>query len=400
MKVKRRDFLKGSAAWAVGCAAGCRTATRRSTYSVPLLGDVHYDRPPIDTFHSEFRRRHGADGMFDSYRGEFESFSSMWGQGGMSAALIAASGKVRRSDAAFALQLGDLIEGDCESPETHARMLSDALALMKRTYGDIPFLTVAGNHDVRRGAHRQGEFENYRRDICAWHLRELGRAIDNLTFSFLNGPDLWIVADYNRPNIELVEKLLSEHRDARYTVFCTHGAVLTSGNRDLRCWFFLGRPQYSVATGRKLSKEELNAEIPVWDAARRRVRRLLAERNAIVLSGHSHRLELRDWYGDGGRITEFVMNSVTRTVKGVDIPGTPVVVGDKPSDFGRCRVRANLPCDASVDSLYAEYEPGMKRYYTADAAGHAALVFSDAGVRADYYGLDAVAPSASFTIRG
>ncbi len=400
MEFNRRKFIKGGAAWAVACAAGCRTARSSSSYSVPVLGDVHYDSPPIGTFHSEFRRRHGNDGMFNAYRGEFESFSSMWGSGGRSAELIAASGKVRRPDAAFALQLGDLVEGDCESSEAHARMLSDALALMKRTYGDIPFLTVAGNHDVRQGTHRQGEFDNYRRDICAWHSRELGRVVDNLTFSFMNGPDLWIVADYNRPDFELVERLLCERRDARYTVFCTHGAVLTNGNRDPRCWFFLGRPRYSVATGRKLSKEELKVEIPVWDAARRRVRRLLAERNAIVLSGHSHRMELRDWYGDGGRITEFVMNSVTRTVKGVDIPGTPVVIGDKPSDFGRCRVRPNLPRDASVDSLYAEYEPGMKRYYTADAAGHAALVFSDDGVRADYYGLDSVTPTASFTIRG
>jgi len=400
MKIKRRDFLKGSAAWVVGCAAGCRTATRRSTYSVPLLGDVHYDRPPIDTFHSAFRAKHVTDGMFDAYRGEFESFSSMWGQVGMSAALIAASGKVRRSDAAFALQLGDLIEGDCESPETHARMLSGALALMKLTYGDIPFLTVAGNHDVRQGAHRQGEFENYRRDICAWHSRELGRAVDNLTFSFWNGPDLWIVADYNRPDFKLVEKLLSENGDARYTVFCTHGAVLTNGNRDPRCWFFLGRPQYSVVTGRKLSWEELDAEIPVWDSARRRVRRLLSARDAIVLSGHSHRLELRDWYGDGGRITEFVMNSVTRTVKGNDISGIPVVIGDKPSDFGRCRVNSATKPNAVVDALYAEYEQGMKRYYTADAAGHAELIFSDDGVRANYYGLDSLAPCATFTIRG
>lgn len=100
-------------------------------------------------------------------------------------------------------------------------------------YGDIPFLTVAGNHDVRRGRHRQGEFENYRRDICAWHSRELGRRIDDITFSFMQGPDLWIVADYNRPDIELVERLLCENRDARHTVFCTHGAVLTARGADL-----------------------------------------------------------------------------------------------------------------------------------------------------------------------
>ncbi len=400
MKLDRRNFLKGSAAWATSCAVGCRTAQRRSAYSVPLLGDVHYDRPPIDAFHSEFRARHKTDGLFDSYRGEFESFSSMWGQGGRSFELVAASGKARRPDAAFALQLGDLVEGDCESSADHARMLSDALALMKRTYGDIPFLTVAGNHDVRQGAHRQGEFDNYCRDICAWHSRELARAVDDLTFSFWNGPDLWIVADYNRPDAALVEKLLSEGIGARYTVFCTHGAVLTNGNRNPRGWFFLGRPQYSITTGRRLSEEELRAEIPVWDAARRRVRRLLAARNAIVLSGHSHRLELRDWHGDGGRITEFVMNSVTRTVRGKDISGTPAVVGDKPSDFGRCRVAPTARHAAAVDALYAEYESGMRRYYTADATGHAELLFTYSGVRANFYGLGSSRPCATFDIRG
>lgn len=373
--------------------------TKNSIYSVPLLGDVHYDRPPIDCFHSEFRRKHACDGLFDSYQGEFEAFSSMWGESGQSAALIAASGKIKRPDAAFAIQLGDLIEGDCESTQVHSQMLNEALGLMKRTYGDIPFLTLAGNHDVRQGAHRQGEYESYRHDICKWHSGELCRAIDDLTFSFRNGEDLWIIADYNRPNVPLIEKLLSQDLDARYTVFCTHGAVLTNGNRSLRRWFFLGNPQYNAESGKKLSTFELESELPAWNAARRRVRELLAKRHAIVLSGHSHLLELRDWFGDGGRITEFVMNSVTHTAKGKSIDGAPVVVGDKPSDFGHCRASAVSTDDASLDALYAEYEPGIKRYYTANATGHAEMLFSDDEVRANFYALDSLTPCESFVLR-
>lgn len=397
-RMTRRNFVTGCAALSLGCVSG-RVDKLSSQYSVPLLGDVHYDMPPLEVFHSEFKRLHSADGMFDKYRAEFEAYSSMWGEGGRSAALIASSGKIRRADAAFALQLGDLIEGDCESSAHHARMLSGALELMKRTYGDIPFVTVAGNHDVRKGEHRQGEFENYRRDISTWHSHELGRKIDDITFSFRSGPDLWIIADYNRPNIELVEKLLSEHRDARYTVFCTHGAVLADGARGSRRWFFLGRPQYSETTGKKPSPEELAATQPLWDAARRRVRRLLAERQAIVLSGHSHRLELRDWFGDGGRITEFVMNSVTRTVSGKNVPGEPAVISENPGDFGRYRGKTPQPKDDELDRLYAEYESGIKRYYSASAAGHAELRFSDSGVQANYYALDSLKPCASFKLR-
>ena len=50
----RRSFVRSSAAWTIGCFAGCRLAPLRSSYSVPLLGDVHYDRPPIDTFHANY----------------------------------------------------------------------------------------------------------------------------------------------------------------------------------------------------------------------------------------------------------------------------------------------------------------------------------------------------------
>ena len=113
----------------------------KEDYSVSLLGDIHYDCPPIDRFHSKFRRLHAEDGMFAKYQAEFENFSSMWGTEGRSAALVKASGLCRLRDTAFALQLGDLVEGDCESPSLHKRMLAEAYALMKKTYGEsIPFV--------------------------------------------------------------------------------------------------------------------------------------------------------------------------------------------------------------------------------------------------------------------
>lgn len=397
--ITRRDLIAAGAGVTAAFLSGCRLLPlREDGYSVPLLGDIHYDRPPIDVFHSEFRRLHIDDGMFARYKTEFESFSSMWGKGGRSAALVAASGKVRRSDAAFALQLGDLIEGDCESPALHERMFADACALMKRTYGDdLPIVTLAGNHDVRRGDDRLGEYDSYSRMSAAWHAKELGVEVAGPTFSFRQGPDLWIVADFNRPDVALVEKLLEQSMSSRYTFFCTHGAVLTSGNRSPRRWFFLGGPQYDKS-GHAM-KSEFGKAHPQWDKARRRIRGLLARRNAIVLSGHSHCLELRDWYGDGGRITEFVMNSVTKTARGNDVPERPVVVGDRPEDFGRCRLSPNAKPNAVVEALYAEYEPGMRRYYTANATGHARLLVSEGSVVAEFFPGSSLVPCEIFKIR-
>ena len=76
------------------------------------------------------------------------------------------------------------------------------------------------------------------------------------------------------------------------------------------------------------------------------------------------------------------------------------MIGDKSSDFGRCRVNPATKPDAAVDALYAEYESGMRRYYTADATGHAELLFTDSGVRANFYGLGSSRPCATFDIRG
>ena len=368
-------------------------------YSVSLLGDLHYDCPPLDVFHSEFRRLHATDGMFAKYQSEFASFSSMWGKYGRSAAVVAASGKVLRPDTAFALQLGDLVEGDCESPSLHRRMFDEAFALMKRTYGaNLPFMTLAGNHDVRRGADRLGEYASYCGISTAWHSKELGQEVKGPTFAFRQGPDLWVVADFNRPDPALVERLLVENGPSRHTFFCTHGAVLTDGNRNPRRWFFLGCPQYD-ASGRCGDGNWFAEARPSVDDARRRIRRLLAGRNAIALTGHSHHLELRDWFGDGGRITEFVMSSVTKTVKGDDFPDVPVIIGDQPKDFGRCRVSPNAATNDLVEALYAEYAPGMRRYYTANAAGHARLRISGESVVAEFFPGGAINPCATFELR-
>ena len=398
MKLDRREFICGASLAAAGCVVANRFPVCEG-YSVSVLGDIHYDRPPVDTFHARFRELHLKDGLWDRYEEEFSSFSSMWGDFGCSGNLVEASGCAHGPDSRLVVQLGDLIEGDCESPECHRQMLSEALELMKRTYGDsIPFVTVCGNHDIRQGANRQGEYDNYRRIASAWHSRELSQKVDDITFSFWQGSDLWIVADYNRPDVERVEMLLDEGRSARYVFFCTHGAVLTDGERNPRCWFYLGRPQYDSA-GRRMKRDVLDREIPKWNEARRRIRRILAERQAIVLSGHSHRLELRDWFGDGGRITEFVMNSTTRTTHRLDLPGLPRVVGDAPGDFGRCRYQPRWGASEDAEGVYREYAAGIRRYYTADAAGHAVLRVSDEGVRADYYPLDATTPCQTFVLR-
>ena len=142
-------------------------------------------------------------------------------------------------------------------------------------------------------------------------------------------------------------------------------------NRTRR-WFFLGSAGY--------------------DKQRREMRDLFAKRNVIVLCGHLHVLEYKDWFGDDGRITEMVLTSVlTRT------EAEPSVVFDSPDRYGAWPTNAET--NAATTALFAEYKPGLKVRYAARAGGHYMLHVSDSGVTLDYYGLDSTKPTKTFVLR-
>ena len=57
-RMTRGEFIAGGGVGVVAADflfAGPRPLLKED-YSVSLLGDIHYDCPPIDRFHSEFRR--------------------------------------------------------------------------------------------------------------------------------------------------------------------------------------------------------------------------------------------------------------------------------------------------------------------------------------------------------
>ena len=59
MRIKRVACVVAGLALAAGLAAQARAQTDRSTYSVSVLGDVHYEAPPLERFHKP-----GKSGLF------------------------------------------------------------------------------------------------------------------------------------------------------------------------------------------------------------------------------------------------------------------------------------------------------------------------------------------------
>lgn len=355
---------------------GCLSTARRGDYSVSVLGDMHYDAFPSTKFHSTAIAKWGPKKLHPARLKEFKRNAMMWQD--LCKRILAASSKCVRSDAAFALQLGDLVQGDCESDALHRQMLAEATGLLEKAYPQLPIVSLCGNHDIREGDDDKGAAKAYAEFMLPFDSRQLrpflSGGVSATTFGFRKGPDLWIVLDFNygSRDVGIVRKLLAENPDVRYTFVTTHGPVLPM---DLwRCrWFYLGK-----------AKD---------DALRREMRALFAKRNAIVLAGHVHTLELKDWYGDGGRITEMVLNTCAGTSNGTYHPAIPQVKADKPEEFGRGDAKPDLK------ALYDEYRPGLRRYFLARAVGHHILHVADEGVTLDYFGHDSMTPTQSFTIR-
>ena len=289
MSLSRREFLGGAAAFAAlpKFAALAELTSKGRSYSVPVLGDIHFDSPDPKFYHANYTHS-TSQKRYKAHLAEHVRNSEMWKE--RLPRLVRASGACLRKDAAFALQLGDLVQGDCGNAAMHRQMLDDAFGLVKGAYGGkMPLVVASGNHDIRGDMKGDGARKTMEKWMPQTMSKEIGVPVAGTTFSFRQGPDVFIVVDFNepRPNLATIKRLLEESKDARYTFIVSHGPVIPSGQTR---WFLLGKKKR--------------------DEERRELRTILARRNAIALGGHTHNLEFIDCAFPEGRIAQFVFNSV------------------------------------------------------------------------------------------
>lgn len=336
------------------------------SYSAVLLGDLHFDGTEKATYHANY----------SGTRAEFTRNYELWKDGGMSRSLLAAAGRANGRRAAMVLQLGDLVQGDCNNSSVHAQMLADAAATVTAALPNLPFATVCGNHDVRNGGTAQGESATYAEFATNALTASLapflgGRTVDSTVFSFRYGRDLFVGLDYWKTDPYAVEQILLANADARYVFVLTHAPVLPMSKWVSR-EFMLGGSSQTVA--------------------RRRLRRALARANAIVLAGHVHTFEHHDWYGDGGRITEAIVNCVGMNDSKVAFPAEPNVTASTVAEYGKDTTDALAP-------LYDEYRPGLATCWESNASGHYRLDVSGSSVKLVYFGYDADEPTKTLVLR-
>ena len=376
----RRDFLRLSAAGLVGITAGdafndadARRSRGGDSYSIVILGDTHYDALPESIYHTGYS---DPDPVRESnHRKEFGRNAEMWSD--RCPRLLERASRLVGQDTKMAFQMGDLIQGDTGSVESHTKFLDDAFTLVKKAFPYVPLVTVVGNHDAR-GRDDDEAYASY----CSYMPRkmseELRRDIRSTTFSFMIGKDAYIVIDFTHPDDELIERLFKETEGARYTFVVIHCPVFPYDSVKYSNWILHGRD----------GKPE----------ARRRMRELFASRDAIVLCGHVHTTEYADWYGDGGRITQMTMSSVWSK----ESLGTYKVDFQGKSEYCKTVVdaaREGKKVKPAYLPLIEEYRPGFRTYIKSVSAGSYKLKVSDKAVTVDFYAGDSETVSETFKLR-
>lgn len=372
--MNRRLFLSLSATALLDLALSERFGTLYAkklgpkVYSVVMLGDCHFDTAPASVYHSDY--------LEDSklHRAEFARNGEMWRD--RCPRMLKRASQLVTPDTRFALQLGDLIQGDCGNGAVHRKMLDDVLSNFKAQLGSLPFVTVVGNHDIR-GLDAKEAYRNYMPGRMAQELR---KEIAQTTFSFSVGEDAFLVIDFNKPEYELIEQMLRNTEGARHTFIVTHGAVIPN-DPNFPHWHLFG------GTSAKQIKARLH------------FRKLFAQREAIVLCGHTHCTELADWYGDGGRITQLCMSSVWSNEK----MKFPKVISEGKEQYveylkGFMEKYQNKYLKTAVP-LLQEYQSGLQRYIRYNAAGSFLMKVSKKHVSVDFYAGDSEAATHTFDLR-
>ena len=252
-------------------------------YKVMLLGDLHFDSEKYHTAPNGEKSGHAST----------IRHSAMWKK--QSPEMLAVSAKMLDKSFPFVIQLGDIIEGYAATTEQLSQMLTDSFYAVKKFYPEQKFLSVKGNHDVRRVIAKKinGSLQNialwehdaYNKAFLPLIAKELNRKFLESNFSLLSNNDLYIFYDDfadEQSSVNFLKKTLSAHPDVRHVFFITHIPLLPCS---------LYKP---------------------WNLAPRasEIIKILADRNAIILAGHTHTTSFIKVKINGHRLTQLVVSSL------------------------------------------------------------------------------------------
>lgn len=365
----RREFCATLATFAAYGAFGRFTPHGGTgSYGVAILGDTHYDAEPESIYHSHYDE---SNKHAKVQHEEFRRNGEMWRE--RCPRMLASSGRAAHENkTAFLLQLGDLIQGDCDHTPTHKKMLADTIALFRAQYpADLPFLTVIGNHDFRGKGAREA-YLDFAQPFMESEIAKLSpsshTAAQYPVFSFKYGPDDWIFCDFEIRDVQPVIDAV-ENAAGRHVFLVTHGPFTTPDSI-----FFDWR-----LAGKHTSPGQ-----------RQKLYEALSRRRAIILSGHAHRTIFARHENKFGSFCEFTANSVWQAPE----LATGEAQYSSPADYGK-EWLANFEGDKleRMKSALDFFRPGLEEYFFSHAAGHYRLDVAEGDVSIAFHPGDAATPA-------
>lgn len=343
---------------AVAGIASAGEPEERPLYSVPVLGDIHYDRADCHDMgwvNAEMSR--DLRQIRNYIKVTETSTPELFRQ-------VEANAAARTEPVPFVIQMGDFTEGLCGSRELQGKLFTHALAAVKETF-QRPFYLVRGNHDVTGpGAWEAGD------DVLLPYLREL-RNDENTSWNYTvdRGEDRFLFFEAMRPDLNWLKKALAESEGKRHVFLVTHYPILPYNYR---------------AHWGMLSKN------PQQEAERRELLALLEKHNVMILSAHLHMLSLIDRQTPNGTTVQMSVSSVinkrdsfpAQVVEGVE-SYTPELAAERDAANPNLEWRR---------SLIAENQPFATRFYKAEFDGYAVLEVYPNRVVMQFYNLAGTEP--------
>jgi hypothetical protein len=353
-KWNRRQLLAALSGASLLCGRNVAlTAADDVEWNFPLLGDLHFDRLEHHDF-DWLRREHPGDVK------QVENYSRI------SRELMPKLLELTKThiDAATrcVIQLGDLIEGLCGTPELAARQAREAIELVRGINFGRPFLFTKGNHDVTGPGSREVYNDTLVRflgDQTEQHVRSA--AFDQS----LGGVRLVFYDAYDPRSLKWFAELLAA-RPPRRLIVVIHPPVV---------------PYNARSTWHVYSQRAQQAE-------RKQLLELLGQHRAVVLCGHLHKYSFLIRRTTSGRFAQLALSSVASTTDGQI--KQPL---DRVEDYGPQLVELEPSHSPDTVELRREQlnreKPHIEQFQYAETWGRAVIRVRGLNLSAELYrGLD------------
>jgi len=350
----RRRFLTQALGAAVVARHGswAIAAPEGGEWSCPLLGDLHFDRLEHHDL-AWLEKDHPGDVR------QVQNYARLTRD-----VLPGLLGVVKNQiDAAgvpvpMILQLGDLIEGLCGTPELAVLQAREALAFVRQADWNRPVLFTKGNHDITgpgaAAAYDELLVPSMRHDS----LDEIRRA----AFSQQRGGVLLAFYDaYDKASLAWLEQLV-ETRQPKRLIVLIHPPVVPYNARST--WHIYSRPNQQ--------------------AERERLLNLLGKTRAILLCGHLHKYCFLRRHTEHGPFVQLAISSIATDAAGKPRNELSGVDAYSP-ELVRLEPNHSPETIETRRALLAAERPFIEHFEYADTWGHALLRFRGNEVAAEIY---------------